>query len=828
MAKRKGKTGVSVIWGGPADLQGSTDALRTSEAKLRRLYDSGLLGVIYWNMKGGITDANDKFLQMVGYTREDLTAGRIDWINMTPPEYRRRDEESIDELKSTGANKAPFEKEYVRKDGTRIPVILAGAMLDESRLSGVAFVLDITERKRSQLEHEKVARQRQLALDAAHMGWWHYDPIGRVASWDEGYKEIFGVKEEGLPIDNVLNRIIHPDDLPGLWAKVEAALNPIDPRPFVAEYRINRPDGALRWIEAHGIATFEGEGNDRRAVSFVGTVADITLRRQAEEALRVSEQNFAVAFAGNPAAIAITRLHDGLFVEVNDTWVALSGFSREETIGHSARAMRIWPTPEAASRFVKELTEKGSIRGWEQEFYKKSGENYVAQLSAQVLDVRGERVVLTTMVDITGQRRREEELRRLNRTLKALGRSSQAMMRATEERSYLREVCDIIVKDCGHAMVWIGYAEDDENKSVRPVAWSGFEEGYLDTLKLTWAETERGLGPTGTAIRTGKPSFCRDMLADPKFAPWREEALKRGYASSLVLPLKTDGRCFGAMNVYFREPDPFRREEIDLLTELADDLAHGIRTIRLQNDRARAEEALRLTAEELARSNEDLQQFAHAASHDLQEPLRMIKGFLRLLEEQYKPMLDEKGREYIGFSVEGAMRMSQLIRDLLEYSKVNSQGRKFQRAEAGQALAEAMENLRTIIQESGAVVTHDELPVLVGDPTQLMQLFQNLIGNAIKFRSPDRPCRIHVGVQRLKRQIVIRIRDNGIGISRDAFDRIFIIFQRLHARQEYQGTGIGLAICKKIVERHGGRIWVESEPGQGSTFSFSLPEPRDC
>jgi PAS domain S-box-containing protein len=191
------------------------------------------------------------------------------------------------------------------------------------------------------------------------------------------------------------------------------------------------------------------------------------------------------------------------------------------------------------------------------------------------------------------ERAEGEELRRLNRTLRALSNSSHAMLYATSEPEILDAVCRIVVEDCGHAMVWVGFSEDDAERSVRAVAHAGFERGYLDTLHLTWADTERGRGPTGTAIRTGKPACCTNMRTDPRFAPWREEAEKRGYASSVSLPLLAEGRAFGALTIYSREPDPFSIEESSLLTELANDLAHGITTLRLRGARARAEEALR-------------------------------------------------------------------------------------------------------------------------------------------------------------------------------------------------------------------------------------------
>ena len=184
--------------------------------------------------------------------------------------------------------------------------------------------------------------------------------------------------------------------------------------------------------------------------------------------------------------------------------------------------------------------------------------------------------------------REESELQKLYRTLNALRHSSEAMMHAESEAEYLSVVCQIITRDCGHAMVWIGYAENDEHKTIRPVAHAGFDAGYLETLQLTWVDTERGRGPTGTAIRTGQPDVCRNMLTDPRFAPWREEAGKRGYGASLVIPLQTNSHTFGAITIYASQPESFREDEIKLLAELADDLAYGITALRLREAHARA------------------------------------------------------------------------------------------------------------------------------------------------------------------------------------------------------------------------------------------------
>jgi PAS domain S-box-containing protein len=239
-------------------------------------------------------------------------------------------------------------------------------------------------------------------------------------------------------------------------------------------------------------------------------------------------------------------------------------------------------------------------------------------------------------------------------------------------------------------------------------------------------------------------------------------------------------------------------------------------------ERKRAEQALADKAQELARSNTELEQFAYVASHDLQEPLRMVSSYTQLLARRYKGKLGSDADEFIGYAVDGATRMQRLIQDLLAYSRVGTKGREFEPTDCEGVLGRVLGDLRLAIQESGAVVTHDPLPTVIADGIQLDQLFQNLIGNAIKFRNQEAPL-VHVSSKRNGKEWIFSIRDNGIGIDPQYAERIFVIFQRLHKRGEYPGTGIGLAVCKKIVERHGGRIWVESNGEKGTTFSFTMP-----
>ena len=255
---------------------------------------------------------------------------------------------------------------------------------------------------------------------------------------------------------------------------------------------------------------------------------------------------------------------------------------------------------------------------------------------------------------------------------------------------------------------------------------------------------------------------------------------------------------------------------------LKDHLARLPQSVRRAIEEKELREENRRTHEELTRSNRDLEQFAYVASHDLQEPLRMVATYTQLLAERYQGKLDENADKYIHYAVDGALRMQTLVKDLLAFSRVGRLLQTPQAVDCKVVVQSVMANLQATIQESGARISYGALPVIVADRSELVQLFQNLIGNAIKFRSVETP-EVRITAQKKKKEWWFSVADNGIGIAPQHVDDVFVIFKRLHTREEYPGSGIGLAICKKIVEHNQGRIWVESQPRQGSTFRFTWP-----
>jgi PAS domain S-box-containing protein len=315
-----------------------------------------------------------------------------------------------------------------------------------------------------------------------------------------------------------------------------------------------------------------------------------------ESSLSETEGRFRALVESSPDGIIVHR--HGKFLYANSVALRMYRADSLEQLQSRSVLDLIHPDDRESIRARIQRGEEGQrVPLRETKLLALDGNAMEVETTGSRIDFQGEPAVQIIIRDITEHKRKELELRKLNRTMKALSNSSQAMMRASDESSYLKEVCRIVVEDCGHAMVWIGFAEHDENKTVRPVASAGFEEGYLETLKLTWSDTERGRGPTGTAIRMGRPAPCRNMLTDPNFEPWREEAVKRGYASSIVFPLMIEGMAVGAINIYSRDPDPFSRDETDLLSELASDLSYGLTAIRLRVAHTEAEHRYRALVE---------------------------------------------------------------------------------------------------------------------------------------------------------------------------------------------------------------------------------------
>jgi PAS domain S-box-containing protein len=411
--------------------------------------------------------------------------------------------------------------------------------------------------------------------------------------------------------------------------------------------------------------------------------------------------------------------------------------------------------------------------------------------------------------DVTMRKRALDLTTRLARHNKLRADVVTGLAEEHEIAPMLRRTCEAIVEnlDAAFARVWTV----DETETTLLLQASAGMYTHVDGPHKS---VPIGQFKIGRIAESRKPHLTNDVLHDPQIGnpQWARDEKMVSFAG---YPLVVDEKLVGVMAMFSRHVLP--EDTIAALAGIADTIAQGI-------VRRRAELALEQRAQDLARSNAELEQFAYVASHDLQEPLRMISSYNQLLARRYKGKLGEDADEFIGFTVEGVARMQRLINDLLAYSRVGTRGGPSTETPLDEIMAETTQNLASAIQEADAsIIIPEPLPTVIGDRSQLGQLMQNLVGNAIKFRRKDVKARVEVTAQRHGGGWRIAVTDNGIGIEPQYFQRIFVIFQRLNAREDYPGTGIGLALSKKIVERHGGKIWVESTPGSGSSVIFTLP-----
>ncbi|HUC83951.1 MAG TPA: PAS domain S-box protein, partial [Candidatus Acidoferrales bacterium] len=478
-----------------------------------------------------------------------------------------------------------------------LQALLAGGIFSLLLLAAIFFFLKQEIQQRLQTQAELLQHRDQLEVMVNDRTRQLSDNQKRLVAFGNAAFEGIFESENGRILDcneqfaRMLGRTI--EDLKGVAI---GDLVPAEDRDRVAEnIRLNRDsliehplmrgDGARIFVEAHGRPV--SPETSRRLTA----VRDVTERKRIEMRLRRFYET-------DLFAVMYWRI-DGGVIDVNDRFLKMTGYTREDVRAGRLNWAEITP-PEYQAQDEdarRQIRETGVHLPYEKEFICRDGTRVWGLFSAAAYEddpTQG----ISFILDITARRLGEEALRRLNRTLRALSRSSQAMTHATGESEYMNEVCQD-VRDCGHAMVWVGMAENDQARSVRPVAFAGFEEGYLETLHVTWDDTELGRGPTGTAIRTGQPAICQDIRDDATFAPWRTEALKRGYVSSLALPLAAAGKTFGAVTIYSRQPNAFTPAELQLLSEVADDLAHGITSLRDAAARKLAETSLAEREEQL-------------------------------------------------------------------------------------------------------------------------------------------------------------------------------------------------------------------------------------
>jgi PAS domain S-box-containing protein len=562
--------------------------------------------------------------------------------------------------------------------------------------------------------------------------------------------------------------ISHPDDAD--------VINQQRPRLYAGEIdevrlekRYLRKDGSVVWVQFAMVVERDARGEPRYEIAVYD---DVTARREAEERLRRSEERFRRTFELAGSGLAQVSL-DGRFLRVNPRLCEMFGYAESELVGRSVKEVS-HPEDRDAADAPRASVVKGELDSarLEKRYLRKDGSVFWASLAIALERDAGNRALyaISVLDDITARKHAE------------------AALRESEER--FRKTFELAASGVAH----VGLDGRFVRVNRRLCEMLGYADGEL----------------VGRSVKDISHPEDRDVT-DAQRALVREGARESVRFEKRYLR-KSGAVVWVSLGVALvRDAGGAPQYEIAMLDDIT--------------ERKQAEGALQAAHEELKRSNSELEQFAYVASHDLQEPLRMVSSYTQLLERRYQEKFDADAREFMGYIVDGAARMKQLIEDLLAYSRVGTKAKDFKAVELERSLRRALANLKAAMAESGTVVSSDPLPVLPADEAQLAQVFQNLIGNALKFRSQDAP-RIHVAALERQDEWEIAVRDNGIGIEPQYFERIFMLFQRLHNKGEYPGTGIGLAIVKKVIERHGGRVHVESNPGEGSAFIFTLPKHR--
>ena len=515
---------------------------------------------------------------------------------------------------------------------------------------------------------------------------------------------------------------------------------------------------------------------------------------------------------------------DGKYLGVNRAWEAFFGLKRADIVG--GRVTDLYPNAPGVATRHREMDEQLWATPGDQSYeirlpFPDGRTRHTIYYKATYNDADGEVAgLIGTIVDIT-ERKQAEQREAIEHAVQRYLGSEESLADAI--RGIMRVMCERLDWAC--AARW---SLDETNNRLHCVeTWSEDDDrirAFLDTSRReTFVPGTTGM--IRRVLTTGESVWVADVL-EKKDLLRGPMAAQAGLRGAFALPVRMGDKVLGAIEFFSREPR--NPDKWLLVTTVSIGNLIGQLMARRQAEAAMraAYQELEHKTRELTRSNEELQQFAYVASHDLQEPLRMISSYTQLLGRRYGERLDGDAQEFMAFIVDGAARMKQLIEDLLAYSRVGTRGKDFQEVDSGASLARALANLRASQESSGAVITHDAMPRVMADGAQLAQVFQNLIGNAIKFRGGGPP-KIHVGAETTGTVWAFTVKDDGIGLDTQYADRIFMMFQRLHNKAEYPGTGIGLAIVKKIVERHGGRIWVESEPGKGATFGFTIARQQE-
>lgn len=788
-------------------------------------YPDGRLGVI-----------NRAFEKLTGYTLEELK--RNDWYELlTPPEFRAMEQQKLLELERTG-KEVTYEKEYIQKDGTRVPIeLLVNLMKNEDGTSKYyyAFINNITERKQAEKELNETTVKYSNLLNNTSDGVWIHNLDGKIIKVNDAYCQMSGYTRDEL-IDKPISEIEATMGPEEIARRIKKGIGKGGHDHFMSQHK--RKDGSIFDVDITGI--YLGKNEDKIAIF----VSDNTERNKAEDQVNrqiallnginkvfhealTSETEEEVAGKCLEVAEELTSSEISFLGEVNENGllndIALSPSAWNAFKAPPGKALELLTDMKIVSYWGRTIIEgKSQIVNNPESDPDRSGlpkgHPPINRFLGVPLKQGNKTIGLIALAN-----KKEKYTLEDKENMEAISYAFvEAVMRKRAEKAFHSErdlLQDLINGAKKSHLVYLDRDFNFVRVNETYAKTCGYEpEEMIGKNHFDLYPHEENEAIFAKVRDTGEPVEYHDKPFNFPDQPDRGTT----YWDWMLTPIKSHNEVVGLIYSLF-ETTESKRVELRIQEMLENEQQLTEELIVSNEQLTNTKDSLKKIINKLEISNRELEQFAYVASHDLQEPLRMVGSFTQLLEMRYKNKLDDDADDYIGFIVEGANRMKDLIDDLLAFSRLNTEAKEFELIKIGRSVNEVLSYLKPSIEESKAKITKDPLPSIMGDSSQIRQLLQNLIVNAIKFQN-DEPPRIHISAQDTKNEWKIDVSDNGIGIRPEHQKIIFDVFKRLHTREEYPGTGIGLAICKRIVERHGGQIWVESEEGKGSTFYFTIPK----
>lgn len=661
-------------------------------------------------------------------------------------------------------------------------------------------------------------RYRAMATASGQIVW-ITDAAGRVTEVSPSWQGLTG-QTPGEALGRGWQEALHPDDLnrtKQAWSRAVAEMSP-----FETEYRLRGHDGGYRDVLAHGVPVMAPEGGIRE---WVGVCIDITARKQAEAALKESENKYR-ELVEDANSIILRWTREGEITFLNEFGLKFFGYPADEIIGRNVVGT-IVAERESTGRDLRLLMDKicadpKSFESNINENIRSNGERvWIAWTNKLIVDSHGQlSEIMSIGSDITARLAAEKALSRRNEELAALNALAHRVNAGLSLAEVVAAALDRAFYPASPDLAMLYLREDDRLvlQGVRP-----------ELLPPSWDEAQLRMGEClcGLALKERKPVYSLDIHADPRCTMTaRKEAGMRSFAA---LPLLSGKRVLGVVGLAWAAAQDAEAAQAGFLETVVGEIAMGLHNALLYRDLQQHSRELdrrvRERTEQLQAANKELEAFAYSISHDLRAPLRAVSGFAQIIARRHRGALNEEGQHYVDNIVLAGERMGCLIDDLLAYSRLGRQALQLRPVALGGVLSQAISNLADRVAATGATINlPEDWPVVSGTQTLLQQIFTNLLGNALTYRQPDVAPDLRVTWTTEDGQVILAVADNGIGIAPEYQEKIFNVFQRLHSDEEYPGTGIGLAIVKKATEMLGGRVWVESAVGQGSTFFVKLPK----